>query len=112
MNLLKALLLDESGTILSAETALLGTLGVAGATMGLSTAATSVRDEMAEMAYAFRSLDQSYSFEGQRSGSAWTAGSKYVQPSAEESRERLRAQFEKEAQQQVAHDENEGPLLP
>lgn len=90
MRLWNALLRDETGFVLSSEVALVGTLGVLGATVGLSAAASAVNDELAEMAFAFRSLDQSYSYQGTSSGSAWTAGSAYQQPPVEESLARLR----------------------
>ncbi len=84
ISLLESLLLDESGAVLSAELALVGTMGVVGATVGLSAAATSVQEELAEVASAFRSLDQSYSIPEQRIGGAWTAGSSYAQPVAKQ----------------------------
>ncbi len=52
------------------------------------------------MSYAFRSLDQSYHYEGFSSGSAWTAGSGYVQPPVEESVAELRAKVDAENQKQ------------
>lgn len=85
MQLLKRLWEDEAGFVLSAEAVLLGTVGVIGATVGLTAASRAINDELVEMAYAFRSLDQSYSFKGTASCGAWTAGSCYVQPPVEES---------------------------
>ncbi|WP_437193109.1 Flp family type IVb pilin [Planctomicrobium sp. SH527] len=95
MSLFASFLNDESGAVLSAETALLGTMAVAGATVGLSTVSTAVQDELAEVAYSFRSLDQSYSFEGRRSGSAWTAGSSFIQRPAAESITDLQKEYER-----------------
>jgi len=94
MTLLNALLADESGAILSAEAALVGTLGVMGATVGLSTAAQSVDEELADVAYAFRSLDQSFSIPEQRQGGAWKAGSQFTQTPADESIEKLKKELE------------------
>lgn len=76
---------DESGAVLSAEVVLLGTLGVIGATVGLSALSKSVNDELTELAFAIRSLDQSYGYEGMQGCRAWTAGSSYVQQPVEES---------------------------
>lgn len=77
------LLRDEWGAILSAEAALLGTVGVLGAGVGLSSVAESVDQEMKDVAFAIRSLDQSYSFNGMgdrcRCSKAWTAGSSFIQ---------------------------------
>ena len=77
--MLKRLWQDEQGAVLSAELVLIGTLAVMGATVGLHTASTAVNEELKEFAFAIRSLDQSYSFEGSKSCGAWTAGSKYSQ---------------------------------
>jgi hypothetical protein len=88
-SLLHQLWRDEIGVILSAEAALLGTVAVIGATVGLSAVNKSVNDELTEVASAFRSLDQSYHIEGRHGCSAWTAGSSYRQPCVEESLEEL-----------------------
>lgn len=90
-NLLTA---DEAGFVLSSELVLLGTLGVIGATVGLSAAARSVNEELTELAFAFRSLDQSYHVEGTRSCRAWTAGSEFIQQDKEESIAELCASIE------------------
>lgn len=96
MRVLSKFLRDESGFVLSSEMVLVGTLGVVGATVGLSAAARSVNDELTEMAFAIRSLDQSYSYQGFSSGTAWTAGSEYTQPPVEESLAALREQIERD----------------
>lgn len=83
MQLLKALWRDEAGAILTAEAVLVGSVAVLGVTVGLSTVATAVNDELKEFGYAIRSLDQSYGFVGQSSCRAWTAGSYYTQPKVE-----------------------------
>ncbi|MDZ4688268.1 MAG: hypothetical protein SH850_24610 [Planctomycetaceae bacterium] len=85
MQLLKALWRDESGAILTAETVLVGSVVVLGATVGLTTVATAVNEELNEVGYAIRSLDQSYGFVGHSSCRAWTAGSYYTQPKVEDS---------------------------
>lgn len=74
MRTLHELWRDESGAVLSAEVVLLGTLGVIGATVGLSALSKSVNDELTELAFAIRSLDQSYGYEGMKGCRAWTAG--------------------------------------
>lgn len=94
MNLLNALWRDECGYVMSAEAAMLGTVGVLGATVGLNMAGTAVNDEMTEMAYSFRSLDQSYAYQGTCSCRAWTAGSCYIQPPVNQSIQELCAAYE------------------
>ncbi len=64
MNIFTRFLQDERGFVLSAESVLLGTVGVIGASVGLGAVAESVNDELTEVAMAFRSLDQSYKVEG------------------------------------------------
>ncbi|QDV48765.1 hypothetical protein [Gimesia fumaroli] len=79
MNLLKTFWSEEAGLVMSAELVMLGTVGVLGATVGLSAASTAINDEMVEFSHAIRSLDQSYHIEGHKSCRAWTAGSSYRQ---------------------------------
>lgn len=86
MNLFRKLWQDEAGYVLSAEAALLGTVGVVGATVGLGAVSKAVNDELTEVAYAFRSLDQSYCIEGQTGCGACTAPSCYTQPDVEQAR--------------------------
>jgi len=83
MRLFHALWHDEAGAVLTAEMVLVGSVAVLGATVGLSTVATAVNEELKEFGYAIRSLDQSYGFVGQSSCRAWTAGSYYTQPRVE-----------------------------
>jgi len=83
MHILKALWRDDAGAVLTAEVVLVGTVAVLGVTVGLSTVATAVNEELKEVGYAIRSLDQSYGFVGQSSCRAWTAGSYYTQPPVE-----------------------------
>ena len=61
MRILSTLWNDEAGVLLSAEAVVVGTVAVVGLTAGLSTVATSVNEELKDVAYAIRSLDQSYS---------------------------------------------------
>lgn len=98
MSLFKRLWQDETGVILSAETVLLGTVGVMAAVVGMGTVTHAVNDELEETAFAIRSLDQSYCIRGHRGCSSWTAGSYYIQPPVRESLARLRAQSEADLQ--------------
>lgn len=104
-SVVKAFWTDECGAILSAEAALLGTVGVVGAGAGISAMAESVDAEMRDVAFAIRSLDQSYSFsdmgDGCKCGKAWTAGSSFKQRPVEESHAELQGmidQFEADAE--------------
>ena len=90
MKMVQALWQDETGAILSAELVLLGTLGVVGATVGVKMAATAVNDELKDISYAFRSLDQSYCYDGFCSPHARTAGSCYQQEDVAVSLKKLR----------------------
>lgn len=64
MNLLKRLWCDELGLVVSAETMMVGTLGVIGAVAGIATTASAVNDELSQLAQAFRGFDQSYTVSG------------------------------------------------
>ena len=79
MNLLNNFWRDEAGLVMSAELVMLGTVGILGATVGLSAASTAINDEMVEFSHAIRSLDQSYHIEGHQSCRAWSASSSYRQ---------------------------------
>ncbi len=79
MNLLNNFWRDETGLVMSAELVMLGTVGILGATVGLSAASTAINDEMVEFSHAIRSLDQSYHIEGHQSCRAWSASSSYRQ---------------------------------
>ena len=91
MGCLSELWTDERGFVLSAEAVVIGTVGVIGATVGLTMAANSIHEELKECAFAFRSLDQSYSYQGFSSSRAATAGSKFQQQNVEVSLSELRA---------------------
>lgn len=112
MNLWKALWADENGFVVTAEAALLGTVGVIGATVGVKMAATSVNEEMKEVAYSFRSLDQSYGYNGFRSCNAFTAGSCYVQPPVERSLRELREMEKQERQPKHSHEADRNRRKP
>jgi hypothetical protein len=108
---------DESGFVLTAEAVLLGTVGVVGATVGLSAMAQTMNDELSEVAMSFRSLNQSYCIPEQHGCHAWTAGSFYIQKPVEVAQAELQAdinrwedeaierqkQFDAEAQKQHEH---------
>ncbi|MBX3440936.1 MAG: hypothetical protein KF774_00920 [Planctomyces sp.] len=96
MRALIALWKDEAGLVLSAEAVAIGTLGVAGATVGLSAASTSLNSELEEVAFAIRSLDQSFAFEGRSCCGAMTAGSTFTQMSVEEAHAELRRRTERD----------------
>ncbi|MEO2014515.1 MAG: hypothetical protein ABGZ53_09085 [Fuerstiella sp.] len=101
MNLLSKLWQDEAGLLLSAEAALVGTVAVVGISSGLSVVATSVNEELKDVGYAIRSLDQSYQIPAQKSCTgAMTAGSVFTQTPIEES--------PAEAEEEVQTDEQEG----
>lgn len=76
---------DEWGAIVSAELVAIGTVAVLGGTVGMNALGHSVNSELEEMAFAIRSLNQSYAVAGHTSSRAWTAGSSYTQPDVEQS---------------------------
>lgn len=98
---------DESGAILSAEAALLGTVGVVGAGAGLSAISDSVDAELKEVGFAIRSLDQSYSIPAVgcqcECGKAWTAGSSFTQQCVEVSHRELQQRID-ELEQSAAQN--------
>ncbi|HIF01551.1 MAG: hypothetical protein ABGZ23_08635 [Fuerstiella sp.] len=80
MNLLSKIWRDEAGVLLSAEAAIVGTVTVIGVTSGLSVVATSVNEELKDVGFAIRSLDQSYHIPAQKGcAGAMTAGSVFKQ---------------------------------
>lgn len=95
MKLLQKLCRDEAGAILSSELVLVGTLGVVGATVGLSAISTAVNEELEDVAFAIRSLDQSYEVTEVRGHSAWTAGSSFKQEPVKESLRELDEQIDR-----------------
>jgi len=87
---------DDAGAVLSSELVLVGTLGVVGATVGLSAISTAVNEELEDVAFAIRSLDQSYEIRGVQGCGAWTAGSVFHQEPVEESLRELDAQIDRD----------------
>lgn len=80
MNLISKFWRDEAGVLLSAEAAIVGTVAVVGVSTGLTVVAKSVNDELKDVGFAIRSLDQSYNIPARRgcAGGA-TAGSAFQQ---------------------------------
>jgi hypothetical protein len=85
MSLWREFWADEHGALISAELAAVGTVAVVATTAGLSAVSKSLTEEMKEVAVSVRSLNQSYSFAGHTGCRAWTAGSSYIQPDANQS---------------------------
>ncbi|NQV25862.1 MAG: hypothetical protein HQ518_16000 [Rhodopirellula sp.] len=127
MNIMKRFWTDDIGVIMSAETVMLGTIGVLAMTAGVGTMATAVNSELGEMGQAFRSFDQSFSTPGfqtslggysggqaglSSSGAAGvpsrTAGSSYQQPPVDQSRAQLQMQFQ---QSQAVKQELAGRVI-
>lgn len=89
MNLWKALWHDEAGFVISAELVLISTVAVLGLVVGLTCVRDAVVGEMKDVADAFRSVRQDYSYSGMHGCSdpcrhgdcyfyyphSWTAGS-------------------------------------
>ena len=114
---LKAFWRDERGSVVSAEAVVVGTGAVVGATVGMGTAAESVNGEMHELAYSFRSLDQSYGLHGFNGATSWTPGSYFRQQDVAVSRAQLDAYAEQVRQRYLRHDaeamrEDEGQARP
>lgn len=82
---------DESGSVLSAELATVATVTVVGAVAGLNVMAKSINGEFLDLSHSFRSLNQSYSYRGFASKSAFTAGSCYQQAPVDQSHAELDA---------------------
>ena len=84
LNLMKKLLRDENGVILSAEIVIVGSILVIGTITGLTCLQQSVNSELKDVASAIGSLDQSYSFTSHfkpgHNGHccAYTAGSSFL----------------------------------
>lgn len=89
MHWLKSLWNDESGSVLTAEAALLGTMGLVGAGVGLNMASTSMDEEMKDVSRSIRHLNQSYEIRGFQGCRSQTAGSFYRQEDVRKSIERL-----------------------
>src|SRR5262245_58906933 len=97
---------DEAGAVVSAELAMVATLGVVGATVGIDTLSKSVNDELTDLAFAIRSFDQSFSVKGRKSAGAWVAGSCFRQTDVKIAHRQLRKHMKAaEARQQKLRDE-------
>lgn len=90
MRLIRKLWHDEAGVMLSAEAVIVGTAAVVGVGAGLNVVATSVNEELKEVGYAIRSIDQSYSIPAREGCGAWTAGSEFKQQPVEKSLKQLK----------------------
>lgn len=86
---------DEAGAVLSSELVLVGTLGVIGATVGLNALSTALNEELEDVAFAIRSLDQSYAVAEVRGCGAYTAGSSFTQEPVKESLKELDEQMDR-----------------
>lgn len=95
MRLLAKLWRDEVGFLLSAEAVVVGTVAVVGLTTGLTVVANAVNEELQDVAYAIRSLDQSYSIPAVEGCGAETAGSSFQQQPVEKSLSELCEVIEK-----------------
>ena len=95
MTLFAKLWRDEAGVLLSAEAVVVGTVAVVGLTTGLTVVAKSVNEELQDVAFAIRSLDQSYSIPAIEGCGARTAGSSFQQEPVKESLAELTAVIEK-----------------
>jgi hypothetical protein len=95
MNLFAKLWRDEAGVLLSAEAVVVGTIAVVGLTTGLTVVAKAVNEELQDVAFAIRSLDQSYSIPAIESCGARTAGSSFTQEPVKKSLAELTTVIEK-----------------
>ena len=66
MNLMKNLWTDEVGVVLSAETVMLGTIGVLTMTAGVGMMSNAMNEELTDVSRAMRSFDQSFQVTGYR----------------------------------------------
>lgn len=75
MNVLRRLWKEQDGAIISSELVLVGTMLVIGMVTGISAVQTAVVTELADMASAIGSINQSYSYGGVVGHHAKTPGS-------------------------------------
>jgi hypothetical protein len=102
MSLFTCLWKDEAGVLLSSEAVVVGTVAVVGLTAGLSAISTAVNEELKDVAFAIRSLDQSYTVPERKGCGAWTAGSTYRQEPIKTSFRKLNAVVKKAEKQEKA----------
>lgn len=105
MRLLSGLWREEAGVVLSAELVILGTVAVIGISTGLTVVGSAVKQELQDVAYAIRSLDQSYTIPAQEGCGAWTAGSSFRQQPVEVSLQQLAVEIEKGEQEEKSQAE-------
>ena len=80
MNLISKFWQDEAGVLLSAEAAIVGTVAVVGISTGLTVVAKSVNEELKDVGFAIRSLDQIYNIPARKGcAGGMTAGSAFQQ---------------------------------
>jgi len=78
MNLMKDLLSDEAGFVVSSELVLIATILVIGVITGLGTLRSGVIQELADVSAAIGAVSQTYQFNGVTAHTAATNGSAYV----------------------------------
>jgi Flp pilus assembly pilin Flp len=77
--LLHRLLADEAGFIISAELTLVATIAVLALVVGLSEVASSINQELEDVACAFGSLNQSFQYRGIQGHNGYnTVGSTFL----------------------------------
>jgi Flp pilus assembly pilin Flp len=67
---------DEDGFVVSAELMLISTVGIIALVVGLSAVSNAVNNELRDVATAFSSVNQSFSFRG----SGFNGNSQYMDP--------------------------------
>jgi len=75
--LIKSLLNDEAGFIISAELVLVATIAVLGMVVGLSEIAFNVNQELEDVGSAFGSINQNFHYNGTEGNKGGMAGSSY-----------------------------------
>lgn len=76
-NIIKQLISDEAGFIVSAELVLISTIAVLSMIVGLSEVANSVNNELEDVGSAFGRINQSYYVTGISGHKGWTTGSHF-----------------------------------
>jgi len=103
MNLISKFWQDEAGVLLSAEAAIVGTVAVVGISTGLTVVAKSVNEELKDVGFAIRSLDQSYNIPARKGcAGGMTAGSAFQQAPVKKSLAELREVARKAEQAEKA----------
>jgi Flp pilus assembly pilin Flp len=81
MKLMKQLLSDEAGFVVSSELVLVATILVIGMITGLTTLRDGVIQELVDLGQAIGNVDQSYTYNGATAHTSATNGSAYVDAS-------------------------------